>query len=339
MQLRIVTGDIGGTHARLQIVMCDGEDCRVQRSEQYASQAYPGFDAILRVFLETEVPGTISVACLAIAGPVQSTTNGQRVQVTNLPWVLDSATLANAFAIPHVVLINDFQAVGHGLGTLPETSFAVLQEGKPVPNGTRAVIGAGTGLGQAILLSRPAGMEVLATEGGHVDFGPTTELELELTRWLMSSQGRACYEDVLSGPGLFRLYTFLRARRPQDESATLAQAIQSSEDPAAAITQAALQHEDALAAATLNLFVHIYGSQAGNLALAAGATGGIDLAGGIAPRIIERLRAPIFLEAFLSKGSQSHWLSAVPVRVVMDPEVGLHGALAVAKKLVMRGSR
>jgi glucokinase len=338
MQLRIITGDIGGTHARLQIVTCDGEDCRVQRSEQYASQSYPDFDAILRVFLETELPGTISVACLAIAGPVQSTTNGQRVQVTNLPWVLDSAALADAFAIPHVVLINDFQAVGHGLGALPEASFAVLQEGKPVQNGTRAVIGAGTGLGQAILLPRPTGMEVLATEGGHVDFGPTTELELELARWLMSNQGRACYEDVLSGPGLFRLYTFLRARRPEDESATLALAIQR-EDPAAAITQAALQHQDALATATLNLFVHIYGAQAGNLALAVGAAGGIDLAGGIAPRIIARLRTPIFLEAFLSKGSQSHWLAAVPVRVVMDPGAGLHGALVVARKLVMREFR
>lgn len=330
-----VIGDIGGTHARLQVVMCDGEACRVRRSERYDSQSYPAFNDVLRAFLATETPGSIDAACLAIAGPVASTARGQRVQVTNLPWVLDSAALAEAFAIPRVMLINDFQAVGHGLGELPEESMAVLQEGMPDPHGTRAVLGAGTGLGQAILLPRSAGVEVLATEGGHVDFGPTSELELELARWLITSQGRACYEDVLSGPGLFRLYKFLRARRPGEEGTALAQAIQSG-DPAAAITYAALQHQDALASATLDLFVRIFGSQAGNLALAAGATGGVYLAGGIAPRIIKRLHSPIFLEAFRNKGNQSHWLATVPVRVVMDPEVGLRGAQAVARQMAQR---
>lgn len=333
--MRIVTGDIGGTHARLQIVNCDGEGCHVRRTEQYASQAYSDFDAVLRAFLATETPGSIAVTCLAIAGPVLPSAHGQRVQVTNLSWVLDSAVLADTFAIPHVVLINDFQAIGHGLGVLPESGFSVLQEGKPVPFGTRAVLGAGTGLGQAILLPRPTGVEVLATEGGHVDFGPTNELELELAHWLITSRGRACYEDILSGPGMFRLYEFLRTRRPREESAALAAAVQSG-DPAAAITRAALQHRDALASATLDLFVRIFGSQAGNLALAAGATGGIDIAGGIAPRIIERLRRPIFLEAFRHKGSQSHWLAEVPVRVVLDPEVGLRGALVVAREMVLR---
>jgi glucokinase len=333
MALHIVTGDIGGTNARLQLVACNGGDCRVRRFREYASQAFADFDTILRDFLAAESPGSVSAACLAVAGPVEMMGQGQRVQVTNLPWVLDSAALASGFSIRHVFLINDFQAVGHGIGVMPEASFALLQTGKPVLGGTRAVLGAGTGLGQAILVPRPSGDEVLATEGGHVDFGPTSELELELARWLITTRGRACYEDVLSGPGLSRLYEFLRARRFADESAALAQAIQAG-DPATAITQAALQHQDALATATLDLFVRIFGSQAGNLVMAAGATGGVYIAGGIAPRIIERLRGPEFLRAFCNKGSHSRWLATVPIRVVMDPEVGLHGALAVARSVV-----
>jgi glucokinase len=222
MALHIVTGDIGGTNARLQLVACNGDDCRVRRFREYASQTFADFDTILRDFLAVESPGSVSAACLAVAGPVETMGQGQRVQVTNLPWVLDSAALATGFSIRHVFLINDFQAVGHGIGVMPEASFALLQTGKPVLGGTRAVLGAGTGLGQAILVPRPSGDEVLATEGGHVDFGPTSELELELARWLITTRGRACYEDVLSGPGLSRLYEFLRARRFADESVALA---------------------------------------------------------------------------------------------------------------------
>jgi len=330
--VRIVAGDLGGTNTRLQIATCAGGTCRIERSQQYPSQAFPDFDSILSRFLEGESRPPVT-ACLAVAGPVHPVEQGEQVKVTNLPWLLDSRALVSRFGIARIRLINDFQAIGFGIEHLPTNSLDTLQDGSPVTGGTRAVLGAGTGLGQTILVPRGSAYEVLATEGGHVDFGPTSELELELARWLLRSRGRASYEDILSGPGLYHLYSFLRDRQPAKESAGLAEELRTG-DPAAVITRAALDQEDALAAETVDLFVRIYGAQAGNLALAAGATGGVYLAGGIAPRIVSRLHSTSFLEAFRNKGNHRDWMVTIPIRVVMDPGVGLLGAMAVAQRLI-----
>lgn len=329
--MRVLAGDIGGTSTRLCTAECTAGACRLQRRQQFASVSYIGLAQILDEFLQQESAPSFDAVCLAIAGPVRSTSAGQSAKVTNLPWEVESGALAQTFGFARIRLINDFEAIGHGLPMLGTSDFAVLQKGNPVPRGPRALIGAGTGLGQAILVWQGDHYDVISTEGGHADFGPVDELQLELSRYLLRQYGQASYEMILSGAGLVRLYAFLSARGATAESATVAQAMQSS-DPAAAITQAALHQGDPLAQQALDLFVRIYGAQAGNLALAAGATGGIDIAGGIAPKIVSVL-GENFLSAFRNKGAMAHYVRAIPVRVITNTEVGLYGAALVAARL------
>lgn len=328
---RVLAGDIGGTSTRLCVAECTAGVCRTQRIQHFASASYAGLAQILSEFLQQESESSFDAVCLAIAGPVRSTATGQFAKVTNLPWEIDSVALAHIFSLPRLHLINDFEAIGYGLPMLGASDFIVLQKGDPVLHGPRALIGAGTGLGQAILVWQGDHYAVIATEGGHAEFGPVDELQLELWRYLHRQHGHASYELILSGPGLVRLYAFLRARGAIAESATVAQAMQAG-DAASAITQAAVHQGDPLAQQALDLFVRIYGAQAGNLALAAGATGGIDIAGGIAPKIVSVL-GENFLNAFRNKGNMMNYVSAIPVRVVMITEVGLYGAMQVASRM------
>ncbi len=332
----VLAADIGGTHTRLCLAHCERGATRIVSERTYASAAYSRFADVLREFLSGAAGNTIAAACFAVAGPVRETATGQAVKITNLPWEIGAAALAREFGLPKVRLINDFQAIGYGIEALQEPDFAVLEMGNPVPHGPRVVIGAGTGLGQAILVWRGDRYEVIATEGGHADFGPTDELQIELARYLIKECGRASYELILSGPGLARLYAFLRARGSTPESRALAEAIVAG-DPAAAITQAALEHNDALANRALDLFVRIYGAQAGNLALSAGATGGVYLAGGIAPKIASRFKNSAFLDAFRDKGNMSAYMADIPVRVVINPKAGLLGAMGTAVRLLGPG--
>ena len=329
--MRVLAGDIGGTSTRLCTAECTTGVCRLQRTQQFASVSYIGLAQILDEFLQQESAPSFDAVCLAIAGPVRSTSAGQSAKVTNLPWEIESGAVTQAFGFAHVRLINDFEAIGYGLSMLGTSDFVVLQKGKPVPRRPRALIGAGTGLGQAILVWQVNQYAVIPTEGGRADFGPVDELQLDLARYLLRQYGHASYELILSGAGLVRLYAFLRARGAATESATVAQAMQTG-DPAAAITQAALHQGDPLAQQALDLFVRIYGAQAGNLALTAGATGGIDIAGGIAPKIVPVL-GENFLSAFRNKGAMMNYVNGIPVRVIMNIEVGLYGAALVAARL------
>jgi glucokinase len=329
----VLAADIGGTHVRLCIAHCERGTTRIVREHTYASAAYARFADVLREFLSGAPGNTIAAACFAVAGPVRETATGQAVKITNLPWEIGAAALEREFGLPKVRLINDFQAIGYGIDALQEPDFAVLEMGNPVRHGPRAVIGAGTGLGQAILVWQQDRYEVIATEGGHADFGPTDELQVELARYLIKECGRASYELILSGPGLVRLYEFLHSGCDASPSPTLDEAMKT-DDPAAAITRAALGGDkDYLAAQALDLFVRIYGAQVGNLALTVGATGGLYLAGGIAPKIISKLKDGAFLDAFRSKGNMSAYVKTIPVWVVMNPKVGLMGAAMVAGRL------
>ena len=332
----VLAADIGGTHTRLCIAHCERGASRIVSERTYASAAYARFADVLREFLSGAAGNPIAAACFAAAGPIRETPAGQTVKITNLPWEIGAAALAREFGVPKVRLINDFQAIGYGIEELAESDFAVLQPGNPVAHGPRAVIGAGTGLGQAILVWRGDRYEVIATEGGHADFGPTDELQIELARYLIKECGRASYELVLSGPGLVRLYEFLRGRGVAPESAAVAQAMKA-DDPAAAITDAALKQNDPLTGQTLDLFVRIYGAQAGNLTLSAGATGGVYIAGGIAPKIASRFKNSAFLDAFRDKGNMSAYMADIPVRVVINPKAGLLGAMGTAVRLLGPG--
>jgi glucokinase len=329
--MRVLAGDIGGTSTRLCIAECTVGACRRLRTQWFASSVYAGLAEILREFLQQESATTLDGVCLAIAGPVRGTSAGQSAKVTNLPWEIETGALAQTFGFPCIRLINDFEAIGYGLPSLEASDFVVLQQGTSAPHGPRALIGAGTGLGQAILVWQGDRYAAIPTEGGHADFGPVDELQLELARYLLRQYGHASYELILSGAGLVRLYAFLRARGATAESVSVAQAMQTG-DPAAAITQAALHQGDTLAQQALDLFVRIYGAQAGNLALTAGATGGIDIAGGIAPKIISAI-GENFLNAFRNKGSMTPYVRAIPVRVILNAEAGLHGAMLVASRM------
>lgn len=325
--MALLAADIGGTHVRLCLARAGSREFLAEHS--YPGSDFPGFAEVLRLFLADVPAMPVESACFAVAGPIRETAEGQIVKVTNLPWEFGATALLKEFGFPKLRLINDFQAIGYGIEALEEKDFVVLQKGHPVAHGPRAVIGAGTGLGQAILVWQGSRYEVIATEGGHTDFGPTDDLQIELARYLYKSTGRASYELILSGPGLVRLYEFLRGQGVVAESTAMVETMKTA-DPAAAITDAALAHADPLASMALDLFVRIYGAQAGNLALTAGATGGVYLAGGIAPKIISRLRDILFLDAFRSKGKMSPYVENIPVRVVMNPKVGLIGAVAVA---------
>lgn len=330
--MRVLAGDIGGTKTLLQIAECKGARCRVIREQRFDSASYSTFSSIVEQFLEEEKKHSIKSACFGIAGPIQEKTRGEFVKVTNLPWEIHGPELERRFRIPRLRLINDFQAIGFGIEALKKKDLVVLQKGKTVKYAPRAVLGAGTGLGQGILIWNKDYYVPVATEGGHANFAPTNELQIELARYLLKTAGRTSWELVLSGHGLVQLYSFLKTRGSEPESAEVAGAMHG-DDPAAMITHAAMTRNDPLANKTLDLFVDIYGAQAGNLALTAGATGGVYIAGGIAPKIISRITDGRFMRAFLNKGKMQKYVATIPVQVVINPQVGLIGAVLAAARL------
>ncbi len=322
----ILAGDIGGTKTLLQLKEAD----EVLFERRFDSAAFDTFDALLAAFFEQTASmglGEVRAGCIGVAGPV----TGRLARVTHLPWQLDADALAARFGIPRLQLINDFQAVGYGLETLAGDDLKVLQPGQARAGAPRALIGAGTGLGEGILVRREDHYEVLASEGGHVDFAPTDEHQRALLAWLSECQPRVSYEHIVSGPGLETLYRFHAAQFAGQASAPLLAALERGKG-AAAISQAAGQGDD-LAAQTLDMFVKIYGAQAGNLALTCLAAGGVYIAGGIAPRMAERLSSGVFMAAFRDKGRMGELVAQYPVYLVMNPRVGLQGAAEVAARL------
>lgn len=332
--MKVLAGDIGGTKTLLCLAEYSGGTLSPGLERRYASADFPNLGPMIQSFLKTvgDAAAGLSAACLAVAGPVTEEGGRQISQITNLPWRLDSQALARDLELPHVRLINDFQAVAYGIDTLPKDELDTLQPGVDQPGALRAVIGAGTGLGQALLVWQGEHYEAYPTEGGHVDFAPTNDTQMALLRYLKQEFPHVSVERVLSGPGLVRIYSFLRDREDGEESQELRRAMRHG-DPAAAISAFALDHRNRLADRALDLFVTIYGAQAGNLALSTLARGGLYIAGGIAPKIQERLRQGPFLKAFLDKGRMRHQLEQIPVRIVLNPRVGLWGAALAATRL------
>ena len=317
--MRVLAGDIGGTNARLAIVEL-GDRPRIVAEQTVPSQEIRDFPALIRRFLSAARPRP-ERACLGLAGPVS---NGQ-VSGTNLPWTVNERELSDALGIPQVRLINDFEAVGHGIERLAETDFLVLQAGTPDPRGAIGLIGAGTGLGVGFLVRSDGGYSVQPSEGGHATFGVEGVRDWELFRFLGERYGHVSAERVISGPGLVDLYDFvggLAVRRQADAA---------GEDPAAAITRYALAGSEPHAVAALELFVDAYGAAAGNLALTVLATGGVYLAGGIARHIASNLAKGRFIEAFRRKGRMHPLLERIPVRLILNPDVGLLGAAAAVQ--------
>jgi glucokinase len=321
--------DIGGTKTLFQLSSETGD---VIAEQSYASQQYESFDLLLGEFLaqqEITKQSTVS-ACFAVAGPVV----GKQAIITNLPWKLDADKLARDFSIEHVHLCNDFVAVGYGIACLADDEIAVLQEGEPDLAMPKAVIGAGTGLGQALMFPEKDAWKVVATEGGNVDFAPTDQNQVRLLEHMMQRFDHVSYELIVSGPGLVNIYDFLRDYQQRDEDPDLRQAMIDG-DAAAAISKFALKRGNELAIEALDMFIKIYGAQAGNLALSVIPMAGLYIAGGIAAKNIERFQGAGFLDAFRAKGKMRHLVEKIPVYVILQPKVGLMGARLLAQQSVV----
>jgi glucokinase len=316
----ILAGDIGGTNTRLAFF--NNEDGRLKHvtEEVFPSRNYPGLDEIAAGFVQSKgLP--VTQAAFGIAGPVQN----NRCQATNLPWVVDGAQLAARLGLGHVILMNDLEANAYGIPALEPTSFAVIQEGRPGAVGNGAVISAGTGLGEAGLYWDGRQHRPFATEGGHASFSPCTELEDELLRYLRRQFPHVSWERVVSGPGLLNIYRFLRDTGHGEEPAWLADEMKQK-DSSAVISRAALEGRSDLCVQALDMFVSLYGSEAGNLAVKLIATGGVYLGGGIAPKILAKIKTSTFLDAFLDKGRMRELLETIPIRVILDDKTALKGA-------------
>lgn len=316
----ILAGDIGGTSTRLALFDLVGGELRVVSRERFPSRSYCGLAEIVQAFTSAN-QCALDAACFGIAGPVRD----GRVETPNLPWVIEAESLATHLGLPRVTLLNDLEANAWGVFTLDDADVATLSGGVPMAEGNAAIISAGTGLGEAGYYWDGSSLHPFASEGGHADFAPHDDLTIELYRWLHGRFGHVSWERVVSGPGLVNIYTFLRDVKDHTESAELADAIRSG-DPGAEISKAALGETSGLAVAALDLFVALYGAEAGNLALKMNATRGVWLGGGIAPKILARLARPGFLEAFCDKGRFRALLEAIPVRVILNDETALRGA-------------
>jgi glucokinase len=320
----ILAGDIGGTNARLAVFdVVDGHFSLISASV-FPSREYSSLDEIVSKFVETANVHP-HAACFGVAGPVR---NG-RVEASNLPWIIESKRLAEELDLKKTLLINDLEANAWGIAFLDPADLVSLNQVKGSPVGNQAVISAGTGLGEAGMYWDGSKHHVFACEGGHADFAPRNELETELLRYLRVRFGHVSYERIVSGPGLVNVFNFLRDTGRGVEPKWLADEMLHS-DPAAAISRAAIDGKCGLSEQAIDLFVSIYGAEAGNLALKIMATGGIYLGGGIAPKMLPKLAGPLFMEGFLSKGRMQHLLEAIPVKVITNDKVALLGAARFA---------
>lgn len=312
----VLAGDIGGTKTLLALAYVEAGQLRIEREARFATSDYPALTPMVREFLAGVTP---RAACFGVATPISA----RRIKLTNAEFWIDADEIAHDFGMPHVRLINDFAAIGYGLDALAENELEILQPGTIRPQAPRALLGAGTGLGQAILVWQNDHYEVMSSEGGHADFAPANEAQIDLWRALAKQYGHVSYERLLSGQGLSDIFSHLATtRRPPPE---LLAALVGA-DPAALIAEFGLSQRDATAVEALEHFAQIYGQQAGNLALTTLAEGGVYIAGGIAPKLIQQLKAGGFLQAFQAKGRYRDWLASLQVAVVMNPKVGLLGA-------------
>jgi glucokinase len=331
--MRVLAGDIGGTKTAVAIVEIGSRRLSIGRFHKYASAEHGSLEQILEDFLAPERRRP-AVAAFGVAGPVR----GGRAKVTKLPWTIDERRIARITRVAHVRVLNDFVAAALGLRYLTARQVLTLAAGDPELGAPIGLIGAGTGLGQTALVTIGGRSEPLPSEGGHADFGPRDDREGRLAAFVQKRFGRASRDRLLSGEGLTLLYDFLK----EDGFARASLRVErdfEKEDRAAVITRFALARGDRLCEEVLRLFVSIYGSEAGNLALQYRATGGVYVGGGIAPRILSSLKAPEFLDSFRRKPPMEELLSRIPVRVVREPRLGLMGAAAAAYRITMETTR
>jgi len=317
----VLAGDIGGTKTNLALFSVQGERLHSETFRSFPSKRYSGLEPVLQEFLSGD-KHNIEAACFGIAGPVVD----GKVRTPNLPWMIDGNGLSRALKLDSVGLLNDLEATAYGIFTLDNEEFHVLNEGTMRHSGNKALIAAGTGIGQSILYDDGRHFRPLASEGGHGDFAPRNDLEIELLRYLIGRFRHVSYERVLSGPGLFNIYRFFKENRGLEEPKWLAERLSAEDDPSAVVTKAALANEAEICVKTLDLFVSVYGAEAGNLALRAKSVRGLYVGGGIAPKILDKLKDGTFMRIFVDKGRYTDLLAAIPVQVVLNDHAALRGA-------------
>jgi glucokinase len=316
----VLAADVGGTSTRLAFFETEKGALATRAEEHYPSAGSDSLYRMVRQFLDRHRLRP-EAACFGVAGPVLD----GMVQTPNLPWKIEAALLAREVGLPAVRLINDLAANTYGIAALGEGDLALLNRGTPQRSGTIAVVSAGTGLGESLAFWDGRRHRPLPSEAGHADFAPRNDQEGALLRHLAALFGRVSYERVLSGPGLVNIYRFLRDTGYAAQQPALARDL-NREDPAAVISRAALEGSCALCAKALDIFAALYGAECGNAALRFFATGGVYLGGGIAPRILEKLQQPVFLNAFLDKGRLAPLLESIPVQVILNDRTALMGA-------------
>ena len=317
----LLAGDIGGTKTILALIKTEKGVRHPLIETRFSSDDYDSLEAIIKQFLtDTAVP--VDAASFGVAGPVVN----NRAHITNLPWVIDAAVIAQTFAIPNVFLLNDLEAIANAVTHLEPDDLTTLNPGQPENEGAIAVIAPGTGLGEAFLTWTGTRYQAHPSEGGHTAFGPGNAEQIELLRFLHGRYRHVSYERVCSGIGIPNLYDYMKWNGRHAEPDWLAQAIIAAEDPTPIIVTAAIQDNVPLCLAVLNLFVDILGDEAGNLALKTLATGGVYIGGGIPPRILPQLQQPRFLQAFRRKGRFADLMAAMPIHVIQHPQAALLGA-------------
>jgi len=317
----ILAGEIGGTRTRLAAFQTEGNRLEHVVERIYQSQEQDGLAGILSQFVKQEgIP--VHSACFGVAGPVR----GGRSRISNLPWTIDARELAAQLKLNSVGLLNDLEAYAYGIDALESKDFFTLSEGSEEAEGNRAVISAKTGLGVAGMYWDGFRHHPFACEGGHADFAPKDELQMQLLAHLQKKFGRISCERILSGPGIRNIYEFLRDAGKIEEPQWLREQLATAKDQPAFISQLALEGKAEICAKTLAIFVSVFGAEAGNCALHYMSTGGIFIGGVIAAKTITRMKDSGFMQAFLDKGRLESILKDIPVRIVLNDDCGLIGA-------------
>lgn len=329
----ILAGDIGGTNARLALFERTASGVAMRAQQDYHTRDFKSLEDCIKLFLDKN-PGPIDAACFGVAGPVLE----NKVTATNLAWVIDGAVVAKSLALKETLLLNDLVAYGYGALAMMDDEVFALQQGREAA-GNRALIAAGTGLGEGGLLWYGGSHLPVPTEGGHADFAPIDDIGVDLYRYLRGRYGRVSNERVICGKGLQNVYEFLRDTKLAEEPAALAEELKTAPDPPAMISHYGMQAKYPICEQALDIFCTYYGSEAGNVTLRFIAVGGIYIGGGIAIKILPKLKQSKFLEAYRNKGRFSPLMSTVPVKVITNEHAGLIGAANAAAQRLETATR
>ena len=322
----LLAGDLGATNTRLGLFQRYTPRPSELVTRDFQTNDYPGLAAMIDAFLSGSgtSPDAIEAACVGVAGPVIE----QRVYPTNINWIVDGAEVIRQSGVKSLYLLNDVEAMAYAVDALDRSELRVLQEGSRNPTGNGALLTAGTGLGQAMLIHIEGRWQPSPSEGGHADFAARTPREIELLQSLTAEYGRAHTEHIVSGPGLVNLARFTSQGRSK--------IINETADPAdlpQRVTQAALDRTCPYCVEALDLFIGVFGAAAGNVAMQCMATGGVYLGGGIPPKILAAFDNDGFMSAFRSKAPMEDLMRSIPVMIILNKQAGLLGAAVYASQM------